>query len=151
MSVTEKFMNIWKSHYNVLTVSFNSLIMVVVEEIMEVEFKCPQKESLQKLYVISYFFCPAFITFFMSLTSHPDCIPLARCMRKRSCYWKSDIILKAFLPPLIWCVILLCDGRYIDCVASRNVGNNTQNANKTVAADLPSEFYTLSQVRVLGI
>ena len=151
MQVRKQFISVWKNHYNVLSVSLYSIILLVVEEIMELEFKCPQKKSLKKLYVVSYFFCPAFITFFLSLTSHPAFIPWARCTGKCSCCRKSEIIFKAFLPPLIWCVILLCDGRYIDCVASTNKGNSSQNADQSRAAELPSDTYIISQVRVLGI
>ncbi|KAF1671597.1 hypothetical protein FQV07_0007773, partial [Pygoscelis papua] len=127
------------------------IILIVVEEIVEIEFKCPQQKFLKELYVASYFFCPAFITFFLSLTSHPACIPYARCIGRCSCCQKSEIIFTALLPPLIWCVILLCDGRYIDCVASTNEGNNNQNANQRRAAELPSEFYIKSQVAGLFV
>lgn len=147
MEVREKFKSVWKNHYNVLSVSLYSLIMVVVEEIMELEFKCPQEKSLRVWYVTSYFSCPAFITFVLSLTSHPACIPWAHCVGKCSCYRKTQIIFRAFLPPVIWCVILLCDGRYIDCVISGNEGNNIQSR----ADELPSEFYTKSQVSGLFI
>ncbi|XP_035745766.1 uncharacterized protein LOC118451814 [Egretta garzetta] len=146
MQVRKNFVGFWKKNYNVLTVSLYSIILVVVEEIMEIEFKCPQKESLKKWYVFSYFFCPAFIVFFLSLTSNPACIPWARCIRKCSCCRKSEVVFKAFLPPLIWCVILLCDGRYIGCVASRNEGNSTQTATQSGAGEIPSDFYVISQV-----
>ncbi|XP_054664421.1 uncharacterized protein LOC129198824 [Grus americana] len=151
MQVRKQFFSLWRNHYNVLSVTLYSIILIVVEEIMEIEFKCPQKKALQKFYVASYFFCPAFITFFLSLTSHPACIPWARCIGKCSCCRKSEIIFKALLPPLIWCVILLCDGRYIDCVFSTNEGNDNKNANQSRAAELPSEFYIMSQIAGLFI
>lgn len=133
-----------------LSGSLYSLILVVVEERMELEFKCPQKKSLEEFYVAYDFSCPNFFTFVLSLTSHPACIPWARCVGKCSCCQKTQTIFRAFLPPVIWCVILLCHGRYIDCLVSANEGNSSQSAPQSRAAELPSEFCTKSQVRVLG-
>ncbi|XP_074023243.1 uncharacterized protein, partial [Numenius arquata] len=151
MSVRNQFLGFWKSHYNVLSVSLYSIILIVLEEIMETEFKCPRKASLKHGYVLSYFFCPAFIILVLTLTSNPSFMTCICCAGKCSCCRTIKIMFRILLPPLIWCVILLCDGRYIDCVASRSQGNRDQNANQSSAAELPSEASTISQIAGMGI
>ena len=147
MQVRKTFVSVWKNNYNVLSVSLYSLILLVVEEIMEMEFKCPREEWLKELLVCSYFLCPAVIILFLSLNSISAYIPWSFRTRKYSCIWKTEKIFKVLLPPLIWWVILLCDGRYVGCATSRNEGNNSQSK----AAEFPSKWYIISQVRVLGI
>ncbi|XP_054039612.1 uncharacterized protein LOC128901557 [Rissa tridactyla] len=51
MFVRKQFLSFWKSHYNIVAVSFYSMILIVLEEIMEIEFKCPQKFSLKLGYI----------------------------------------------------------------------------------------------------
>ncbi|XP_074021222.1 uncharacterized protein [Numenius arquata] len=151
MSVRNQFLGFWKSHYNVLSVSLYSIILIVLEEIMETEFKCPQKASLKHWCVFSYFFFPAFIVFFLTLTSNPSYMTCICCAGKCSRCRTIKIMFRILLPPLIWCVILLCDGRYIDCVTSRSQGNRDQNANQSSATELPSETSTIWQIAGMGI
>ncbi|XP_063174704.1 calcium homeostasis modulator protein 6-like [Chroicocephalus ridibundus] len=151
MFVRKQFLSFWKSHYNIVAVSFYSMILIVLEEIMEIEFKCPQRFSLKLGYVLSYFLCPAFIILVLSVTSNPACITCTCCIGKCSWCRTAEIIFRILLPPLIWCVILLCDGRYIDCVASGNERNSKQNANQSTAAEFLSESYTISQIAGLAV
>lgn len=134
-----------------MSLPLTAIILLIVEEIMETEFKCPQWTALKKLYIFTYFLCPALITLVLSLTSQPTCILWFRSFGKCSYRQKGEMLCKVFLPPLIWCVILLWDGRYIECIVSRSEVDSNQNANQTRAAESTIEAYSVSQVRALGI
>ena len=134
-----------------MSLPLSAIILLIVEEIMETEFKCPRWTALKKLYVSTYFLCPVLITIALSLTSQPTCILWFRSFRKCSYRQKGEMLCKVFLPPLIWCVILLWDGRYVECAVSRSEVDSNQNANQTRAAESSIEAYSISQVRALEI
>lgn len=151
MPARKEFMKYWKNNSNVLSLPLSAMILLIVEEIMETEFKCPRWTTLKILYVLTYFLCPALITLGLSLSSQPTCILWFRSFGKCSYRQKGKMLCKVFLPPLIWIVILLWDGRYIECIVSRSEVDSNQNANQTRAAESTTEFYSYSQVRALGI
>lgn len=144
-------MKYWKNNSNVLSLPLSAMILLIVEEIMETEFKCPRWTTLKILYVLTYFLCPALITLGLSLSSQPTCILWFRSFGKCSYRQKGEMLCKVFLPPLIWIVILLWDGRYIECIVSRSEVDSNQNANQTRAAESITEFYSYSQISGLLI
>lgn len=151
MKAAKAFFSAWKTHYVLLSVPLYSIILVAVEAVMQLEFQCPQERFWKILYVLSYFLCPAFITLVMSLTSHPALPRWARCSRQCSWSYKAEILVTSLLPPLIWCLILLIDGRYVDCLFSPGEGTRAQGATQSSSVQFPSQLYIISQVSVLSV
>lgn len=134
-----------------MSLPLSAIILLIVEEIMETEFKCPRWTALKKFYVFTYFLCPALITCALSFASQPTCILWFRSFRKCSYRQKGEMLCMVVLPPLIWWVILLWDGRYVECMVSRSEVDSNQNANQTRAAESSIEIYSISQVAGLCI
>ncbi|CAM4550996.1 unnamed protein product [Lepidochelys kempii] len=139
MAIGSKFTEIWKKYFTLISTSLYSLILVVLEKIMESEFQCPEELTLRYFYCIFYFILPAVTVFILGIIFQPVCLrPSDRknkfyyCVKKcktqssdkyefNSC-WGS--CLKAVFPALLWIVILLLDGRYIGCATGNITGHH---------------------------
>ncbi|CAM4688549.1 unnamed protein product [Lepidochelys olivacea] len=146
MAVRKKYFGTWKSTLPILSVSFWSLILVVVEEVIDGEFKCPQRNNARIYYSLAFFFVPALIFLVLSLILQQDFIDWLRCSEKHRWDRKCEIVGKAFGAALLWCVILLIDGRYAECINRALKGSSTEPTAQTMPAQPPSEAYILSQV-----
>ncbi|XP_005314724.2 uncharacterized protein LOC101953705 [Chrysemys picta bellii] len=151
MAIGRNFIEIWKKHFTLISTSLYSLILVVLEKIMESEFKCPEDLHLRHWYSSLYVIVP-FLTMlilgiiFQTACLHPSCRankccyfdkkckPCVCCTDKRECSSCCGIFLKAFFPALLWIVILLLDGRYADCLFKpfkENItGENTHQSTR---------------------
>ncbi|XP_039353646.1 uncharacterized protein LOC120380202 [Mauremys reevesii] len=140
MAIGRNFIEIWKKHFSLISTSVYSLVLVVLEKILECEFKCPEELHLRCPYAILHFIMPA-VTFFIlgiifqAARLHPS-------QRENEFYYSynkcgkgnSDstdkhefsscwcIFLKASFPAVLWIVILLLDGRYVDCLSENITG-----------------------------
>ncbi|TFJ95971.1 trypsin [Platysternon megacephalum] len=142
MALKKKFVETWQKELSIAAASFGSLILVGIEKIMEVEFKCPPKKTLRDWYGVLYFVVPAVVLFVLSVAFQPKC--LKRCCHScRQCCGSS---FKIFLPSLIWIVILLLDGRYVACLCETSEENITVDNTAQ-----PSDCYIKSQIAGLGI
>nr|XP_005314724.1 uncharacterized protein LOC101953705 [Chrysemys picta bellii] len=143
MTISSNFTEIWKKHFTLISTSVYSLILVVLEKILESEFKCPEDLHLRRSYSIFYFIMPAATFFILGIIFqraylHPfhrenefyyfynKCKSDNKCKSHftdkctfRSCWC---VLLKAVFPALLWIVILLLDGRYAYCF-NENIRN----------------------------
>ncbi|XP_030395639.1 uncharacterized protein LOC115638205 [Gopherus evgoodei] len=136
MAISRNFTKIWKKHFSLISPSVYSLFLVVLEKMLESDFKCPEELHLRRSYIILLFIMPAVLFFILGIILQPECLhPSVRkkefyyfynkCKRHNKC--KSDstdkhefsscwcVLLKASFPAVLWIVILLLDGRYTDC------------------------------------
>ncbi|CAM4617146.1 unnamed protein product [Lepidochelys kempii] len=88
----------------------------------------------------------ALIFLVLSLILQQDFIDWLRCSEKHRWDRKCEIVGKAFGAALLWCVILLIDGRYAECINRALKGSSTEPTAQTMPAQPPSEAYILSQV-----
>nr|XP_048689465.1 uncharacterized protein LOC125628467 [Caretta caretta] len=89
---------------------------------------------------------PALIFLLLSLILQQDFIDWLRCSEKHRWDRKCEIVGKAFGAALLWCVILLIDGRYAECINRALKGSSTEPTAQRMPAQPPSEAYILSQV-----
>ncbi|KAH1182327.1 hypothetical protein KIL84_010081 [Mauremys mutica] len=124
IAIARNFIEIWKKHFSLISTSVYSLILVVLEKIMESDFKCPEELHLRRSYAALHFIAPALTFFilgiiFQAASGNKFYYPCNKC--KSYCTDKlvdcsgCCIFLKAFFPAVLWVVILLLDGRYVSC------------------------------------
>ncbi|KAH1181962.1 hypothetical protein KIL84_009716 [Mauremys mutica] len=141
MAIGKNFIGIWKKHFSLISTSVYSLVLVVLEKIMESVFKCPEKLLWRRLYSSFYFIMPFLAMLFLGIIFQTTCLHPSYGAKK-CCYFDQTlkccvcctekqersrccgIFLKAFLPALLWIVILLLDGRYADCFWENVTGEN---------------------------
>nr|XP_025037034.1 uncharacterized protein LOC112544654 isoform X1 [Pelodiscus sinensis]XP_025037035.1 uncharacterized protein LOC112544654 isoform X2 [Pelodiscus sinensis] len=133
MDKRKKFFETWKDQFGIVSTSVCSLILIALEKIMEVEFKCPAKKNWRVYYSLSYFLIPAVVLFLLTVIF----LPIVGQKRDPSCS-----LLKALVPSLIWMTLLLLDGRYFSCPCEifRN------ESITATSVDQPTECYIISQI-----
>ncbi|XP_074838552.1 uncharacterized protein LOC142004771 [Carettochelys insculpta] len=113
MRSISKFFEVWKQNFSLLSTPLLSLIFIGLEKLLECEFKCPEGKPMRIFYSLIYFFLPFFIILILSTVVQLYGLP---CSKSE---WKKHVsICKALVPPLLWIVILLLDGRYFVCLFS---------------------------------
>ncbi|CAM5131424.1 unnamed protein product [Natator depressus] len=140
MALLKKFWRTWQKEFGIASASLCSLILLGVEKIMELEFKCPPSHYWKVRYSLCYFLIPAMVLFLLSLAFQPQCPNSVMGCCNIHCLGKT------FLPSIIWTVILLLDGRYVACLCKAS--------EETITADnkeQPSDSYIISQISGLGI
>ncbi|XP_078501600.1 uncharacterized protein LOC144756000 [Lissotriton helveticus] len=142
MSRNKKFFEAWKSVFPVLKVSVMTLILFVFEELMEVEFTCPADRRWKRFYSLAFFCFPACFWFLLSLLLQQSSFTVCR-FKGCQCSLCCSVLGKAVLPSFTWAIILLFDGRYLDCLANSYM-NNTSTMVK--GGQPPTETYLLSQM-----
>ncbi|CAM5174174.1 unnamed protein product [Eretmochelys imbricata] len=140
MVLLKKFWQTWQKEFGIASASLCSLILLGVEKIMELEFKCPPSHYWKVCYILCYFLMPAMVLFLLSLAFQPECPNSVTGCCNIHCLWKT------FLPSIIWTVILLLDGRYVACLYKASEEIITAD-NK----EKPSDSYVKSQISGLGI
>ncbi|XP_069815908.1 uncharacterized protein [Dendropsophus ebraccatus] len=107
MSLNTYFDKIVNYHYSILAPSFLALLLLVLEDIMDLDFSCPSHSLLGIFYGLSYFLIPLLIFGILGykFSGIPKCECTLNCVKKTLC------------APLLWTCILLSDGRYIACIA----------------------------------
>ncbi|KAJ1135772.1 hypothetical protein NDU88_002203 [Pleurodeles waltl] len=144
MSRNKKFFETWKSVFPVLRVSMMTLILFVVEELMEVEFTCPADQEWMRYYSLAFFLFPASFWFLLSLLFQQNSFFMCRCkggLHRSLCL---SVLGKAGLPSVLWAIILLFDGRYLDCFAN---SYKKDAYNIVVGGQSATEAYLLSQIQ----
>lgn len=141
MAVRKKYFGTWKSNLPILAVSFWSLILLVVEEVIDGEFKCPQRNIASIYYSLAFFFFPALIFLVLSLILQQDFIDWVRCSEKRSRDRTCEIVGKTSGAALLWRVILLIDGRSAECINRTFKGSSIEPTAQTMPSQPSSEAY----------
>ncbi|XP_078497540.1 uncharacterized protein LOC144753875 [Lissotriton helveticus] len=143
MSPNKKFFEAWKSVFPILKVSVVTLILFVFEELMEVEFTCPAEQRWKRFYSLAFFCFPASFWFLLSLLLQQSYFTVCRCKGGCQCSLCCSVLGKAFLPSILWVIILLFDGRYLDCLAK---SYKKSASNIVEGGQPPTQAYLLSQV-----
>ncbi|KAG6925584.1 hypothetical protein G0U57_014173 [Chelydra serpentina] len=136
MAVGSKFIEIWKKHFTLISASLYSLILVVLEKIMESEFICPEEPKWRHWYSVFYFVMPALTLLILGIIFHPSSTEKPFYYSDNKCKWSFCC------PALLWIVILLLDGRYFHCLV-KPVKENITGENPYQS--FPT--YQISQVR----
>nr|XP_032619425.1 uncharacterized protein LOC116815303 [Chelonoidis abingdonii] len=140
-AISKNFFEIWKKHFGRISMLVYSLVLVVLEKILESDFKCPEELHLRHSYTILLFIMPAVLFFILGMILQTEFLRpshkenefyyfYSKCKsdnkhksdstdkhKFRSCW---GVFLKASFPAVLWIVILLLDGRYVDCL-SKNI------------------------------
>ncbi|XP_030401019.1 uncharacterized protein LOC115641778 [Gopherus evgoodei] len=137
----KKFFETWQKEYGIASTSIVLLILIGIENVMEVEFKCPPKKTLRNWYSVLYFVVPAVLFLFMSMAFQQKY--LKRCCLSFDHWFESSF--RIVLPSIIWIVILLLDGKYVDCLCKTSEDFTADNTEQ------PSDCYVTSQIAGLGV
>ncbi|XP_071271957.1 uncharacterized protein [Salvelinus alpinus] len=91
-----------------------SFVLLGLEKIVEMEFRCPCDPKRNKLFTSAFFILPAITAFVvMIIVQGPTCKQVC----KRAC--KGALVyLSSLIPPLVWLIILFFDGQYFACAKS---------------------------------
>ncbi|XP_020312367.1 calcium homeostasis modulator protein 6 [Oncorhynchus kisutch] len=91
-----------------------SFILLGLEKIVEMEFRCPCDPKWNRLFTSAFFIIPAITAFVvMIIVQGPTCKQVC----KRACKW-ALVYLSSLIPPLVWLIILFFDGQYFACAKS---------------------------------
>nr|XP_025037551.1 calcium homeostasis modulator protein 6-like [Pelodiscus sinensis] len=142
MDKRKKFFETWKDQFGIVSTSVCSLILIVLEKVMEVEFKCPAEQYWRIVYSVVYFVIPAVSLFFLSAAFLPGEDEDCEC-----CCCCCGVLLKALVPSVIWVTLLLLDGRYVACAHEIPQNKDTLAAG----ADYPTWSYIISQIAGLAL
>ncbi|KAJ1174175.1 hypothetical protein NDU88_005998 [Pleurodeles waltl] len=111
---------------NVLRTSALSLLLFVIENLLETEFRCPPPGPWAQTYSLVFFLVPAFIWFVVSLRLKSSSCPcLLKGQKCASCCWITKEVLWM---PLLWVILLVMDGRYGACFIQSLQENSPQEA-----------------------
>ncbi|MEE6472261.1 hypothetical protein FKM82_009554 [Ascaphus truei] len=138
MSSEHEFFGVWKSQGLIVKTLFTALILFLLEEMMEVEFVCPPQKIWVVLYSLTFFFFPSMICFFLTLFSQRKSFLFCRYNQNWNCSYGSSVC-KACVPPIIWIIILLFDGRYVECLF-RSFNFNGIEISDTKIIPIPAYF-----------
>ncbi|XP_053324742.1 uncharacterized protein LOC128499827 [Spea bombifrons] len=125
MSLSQKLSHLIKSSFNILATSLLAFLLIVLEKLMETEFTCPSDPTLGICYSCAFFFLPILVLIALSMKYSPG-VSCGRC----SCpgFWCG--CLQVSVAPLLWCLILLTDGRYLTCFLKSATGKVTSGVKE---------------------
>ncbi|KAL6470795.1 hypothetical protein MHYP_G00219140 [Metynnis hypsauchen] len=106
-----------------------SLVLVVLEKVVEVDFVCPCESGYTEAFFSLYLLVPMFIAFvfglyLLSFKCSPSC---------EDCCSDFLKFLACMVPSVVWLAVFLCDGRYIACL-------NTELKKDYIDSDNPSPW-----------
>ncbi|KAL7853365.1 hypothetical protein AOLI_G00202090 [Acnodon oligacanthus] len=88
-----------------------SLVLVVLEKVVELDFVCPCKSGYTEAFFCFYLLVPMFIAFVFGLY-----LQSFKCS-SRGERWPNFLkLLACVVPSVVWLALFLCDGRYIACL-----------------------------------
>ncbi|XP_019362185.1 PREDICTED: uncharacterized protein LOC109290230 [Gavialis gangeticus] len=116
MSAKNLFFKVWKNNISIIAVLFYCSVFILIEESMEVEFKCPANNRWKVPYTFSFFFLPCLIWFAVALIFQAASFRICCCTDKFSWHRFFVGLGKALLPSVFWVLILFLDGRYLQCL-----------------------------------
>ncbi|KAL7853363.1 hypothetical protein AOLI_G00202070 [Acnodon oligacanthus] len=89
-----------------------SLVLVVLEKVVELDFVCPCKSGYTEAFFCFYLLVPMFIAFVFGLY-----LLSFECSSSRGERWPNFLkLLACVVPSVVWLAMFLCDGRYIACL-----------------------------------
>uniref|UniRef100_A0A2D4M3W7 Uncharacterized protein n=1 Tax=Micrurus spixii TaxID=129469 RepID=A0A2D4M3W7_9SAUR len=106
-----------------------TIILTVIEEITEHEFTCAPP-PFNQIYFGIFFFVPAGIFFFLNFIIQGYFLKSFNFNKDNWCC----IIWQSSFPPWMWFVIVLLDGRYLQCAMSTNHNASTKPTNVEMSA-----------------
>lgn len=87
-----------------------SLILIVLEKVVENDFVCPCVKGYTEAFFWCYLLVPMFIAFvFVLYLLSFECWG-----QKKSAIFKK--LLACLIPPSVWLALFLCDGKYLACL-----------------------------------
>lgn len=125
-----KYLNI--KGFDVKTLFWALTVMVIVqttENIIEKEFLCPCDSKIKSIYVLLIFCAPfVVLTCFTATLQTKSRICCGSLNRTFSC----KIFFSILYPGFCWVVILLLDGKYLECADSKDCMNGTSTVNEHI-------------------
>lgn len=167
--IGSKFIELWRKYFTVISTSVFYLVLLVVQHTMEPDFKCPESKTWGLWYSLGYIFVPPIALFLLGVIVQPRskckdifCCKIEKCVSGCCCRitwldpeWKKTkrfggVFMKAFKPTFLWIIIMLLDGKYVDCVwKSRTVNGPAGNSQLVTTAYHVSQFIGLVFILVI--
>ncbi|XP_040214503.1 uncharacterized protein LOC120944781 [Rana temporaria] len=124
MSVMDAFRTLALSYFNILSTTGLALLLLLLEKLVESDFECPGDAMMSFGYSLFFIVVPCLILLFLGWKfSDLPCASCGSCWSGcRSCY----TFIRISTAPMLWFLIVLSDGRYLECLAKflrRGEGN----------------------------
>ncbi|XP_037401690.1 uncharacterized protein LOC119265383 [Pygocentrus nattereri] len=118
-----KWSDFFKQHPYSSSVLF-SLVLVVLEKVVEVDFVCPCESGYTEAFFSFYLLVPMFIAFVFGLY-----LLSFKCSSCGECCSAFPKLLACAVPSVVWLAMFLCDGRYIACLYTELKKDYIDSAN----------------------
>lgn len=118
-----------------------SLLLMGIEKLLELEFRCPDSVKMRRAYILAFFILPFVSLIFLGYYFQTRVFEMTAEEKKQ---W-IRLFLRSSVPACIWIVILLLDGKYIECLffskaencPEKNKWDGTASAISKVRFSLP--------------